>query len=69
MAWKLEFHSQRLERELAAMPPGLLARLLRYTERLEVFGPDLGMPHTRAIETPAGELAVAIRRMKEVRHE
>lgn len=31
------------------MPPGLLARYLRYSDRMEVYGPDLGMPHTRAI--------------------
>lgn len=31
------------------MPAGFLARYLRYTDRMEVFGPDLGMPHTRAI--------------------
>jgi len=31
------------------MPGGFLARYLRYTDRMEVFGPDLGMPHTRAM--------------------
>lgn len=31
------------------MPAGFLARYLRYTDRMEIFGPDLGMPHTRAI--------------------
>ncbi len=31
------------------MPAGFLARFLRYTDRMEVFGPDLGMPHTRAV--------------------
>lgn len=33
------------------MPAGFLARYLRYTDRMEVFGSDLGMPHTR----PMGE--------------
>ncbi|HYV07797.1 MAG TPA: type II toxin-antitoxin system RelE/ParE family toxin, partial [Blastocatellia bacterium] len=31
------------------LPAGLVARFLRYAERMEVFGPDLGMPHTRAM--------------------
>lgn len=31
------------------MPVGFLARFLRYAERMESFGPDLGMPHTRAM--------------------
>lgn len=31
------------------MPAGFLARYLRYSDRMEIFGPDLGMPHTRAL--------------------
>ncbi|MGH9845957.1 MAG: type II toxin-antitoxin system RelE/ParE family toxin [Blastocatellia bacterium] len=29
------------------MPAGFVARFLRYAERMEIYGPDLGMPHTR----------------------
>lgn len=88
------------------MPAGLLARYLRYAEQMEQYGPDLGMPHTRAMgrglfelrlkavegisrvfycnvvgrrivvlhlfvkkteKTPRRELAVAERRMKEIK--
>lgn len=49
MTWSVEFYSQRLEAEILALPAGLVARFLRYAERMEVFGPDLGMPHTRAM--------------------
>jgi phage-related protein len=28
----------------------MVARFIRYAERMEVFGPDLGMPHTRAMK-------------------
>mgnify|MGYP001457121603 CR=1 FL=1 len=38
------------------MPAGFLARFLRYAERMEVYGPDLGMPHTRAMEKGLFEL-------------
>ena len=31
------------------MPAGFLGRYLRYSDRMEVYGPDLGMPHTRAM--------------------
>lgn len=31
------------------MPAGFVARFLRYSERMKLFGPDLGMPHTRAM--------------------
>jgi phage-related protein len=31
------------------MPAGFLGRYLRYSDRMEVYAPDLGMPHTRAM--------------------
>jgi phage-related protein len=47
VGWKVIFCNARMERAILALPEGLLARFLRYAERLEAFGPDLGMPHTR----------------------
>ena len=29
------------------MPAGFVARILRCAERMEIYGPDLGMPYTR----------------------
>lgn len=49
MRWQVTFHSSNLEKEILALPAGFLARFLRYAERMEVYGPDLGMPHTRAM--------------------
>ncbi len=49
MNWKVTFYSAALEGEILRLPAGFLARFLRYAERMEVFGPDLGMPHTRAM--------------------
>ena len=34
---------------MVALPKGLQARYIHLTERLRTFGPDLGMPHTRAL--------------------
>ena len=31
------------------MPDGFLSRFVRYAERMEIYGPDLGMPRTRAM--------------------
>jgi phage-related protein len=31
------------------MQPSFVARFIRYAERMEQYGPDLGMPHTRAM--------------------
>jgi len=108
MTWKVGFFSRRLEVEILALPAGFVARFLRYAERMELYGPDLGMPHTRAMgqglfelrlkaaegiarilyctivdrqivmlhqfvkkteKTPAKELDIARRRMKEVKND
>ncbi len=47
MNWKVTFYNGRVEAELHALPAGFIARFIRYAERMEVYGPDLGMPHTR----------------------
>ena len=49
MTWMVSFFSQRLEAEILALPAGFVARFLKYAERMELYGPDLGMPHTRAM--------------------
>ena len=54
--WQVRFFSSRLQQAIFALPDGLLARFLRYAERLESFGPDLGMPHTRPMSRGLFEL-------------
>jgi len=106
MNWTITYYDESLQTEILALTAGLLARYLRYSDRMEVYGPDLGMPHTRAMgdglfelrlkaaegiarvfyctmvgrkivmlhnfikksdKTPSRELAIARRRMKEVK--
>ena len=40
------------------LAPGFVARFIRYAERMELFGPDLGMPHTRAMGGGLFELRI-----------
>lgn len=49
MNWKITYYSDSVQEEILAMPAGFLGRYLRYADRMEVFGPDLGMPHIRAM--------------------
>ena len=49
MNWTITYYSESVQAETLALPAGLLARYLRYSDRMEVYGPDLGMPHTRAM--------------------
>lgn len=58
MAWTISFYSDRLEAELLDLPPELVGRFVRYAERMETFGPDLGMPHTRAMSGGLYELRI-----------
>jgi len=45
----ITYYSESMQQEILAMPAGFLGRYLRYSDRMEMFGPDLGMPHTRAM--------------------
>ena len=49
MTWTVTFYSRKVEDEILALPAGFVARFVRYAERMQAFGPDLGMPHTRAM--------------------
>ena len=58
MNWRVSFYSARLQNEILKLPAGFVARFLRYAERMEIFGPDLGMPHTRAMGDGLFELRI-----------
>jgi len=49
MNWTITYYSESVQNEILAMPAGFLARFLKYTDRMELYGPDLGMPHTRSM--------------------
>ncbi len=54
--WRVSFYSPGLQKEILDLPAGFVARFLRYAERMEIYGPDLGMPHTRAMDGGLCEL-------------
>ena len=47
--WQVTLCNAAFQEELLLLPAGFVARFLRYAERMELYGPDLGMPHTRAM--------------------
>lgn len=49
VTWTIIYYSIPLQNEVLSLPAGILARYLRYSDRMEIYGPDLGMPHTRAM--------------------
>jgi phage-related protein len=49
MEWQIVYYSDDVQQAILAFPAGLQARYIHLTERMITFGPDLGMPHTRAL--------------------
>ena len=49
MNFTINYYSDALQAEILAMPHGILADYLRLTDLLVVFGPQLRLPHSRAM--------------------
>uniref|UniRef100_C6DZF5 Type II toxin-antitoxin system RelE/ParE family toxin n=1 Tax=Geobacter sp. (strain M21) TaxID=443144 RepID=C6DZF5_GEOSM len=47
--FRLSYYDEAVEAELDAWPVRLRARFRALTIRMEEYGPNLGMPHTRAL--------------------
>jgi phage-related protein len=58
VAWSVTFLNDRVEGDILGLPAGFVARFIRYAEGMEQFGPDLGMPHTRAMGGGLFELRI-----------
>jgi phage-related protein len=54
--WKIEYYSDTVQREILALPSGLLARYIHLTDRMIAFGPNFGAHHTRAMDKGLFEL-------------
>ncbi len=54
MNWRIGYYSPKLEEDIL----GLLARYLHLTDLMLEFGSNLGMPHTKVIESGLFELRV-----------
>ena len=61
MDWEIRYHDEKLQTEVFALPVGILARYFHCTDRMLKFGPDLGMPHTRAMSAGLFELRLKSR--------
>ena len=61
MNWTITYYSDSVQEEILAMPAGFLGRYLRYSDRMAVYGPDLGMPHARSMGEGLIELRLKAR--------
>src|SRR5438045_3000558 len=49
MDWASLYFSEDLQQEIMGFPAGMQARYIHLTERMVSFGPNLGMPPSRAM--------------------
>jgi hypothetical protein len=49
MQWKIEYYSEKVQLTVDAWPVGIRAFYARITERMKIYGPNLGMPMTRSL--------------------
>lgn len=49
MSWTIAFYSSVVENSIQDMPEGFVASYFRLADAMLEFGPNLGMPHTRAM--------------------
>ena len=50
MEWEIIYYSEALQEEISTLPVGIQARYVHLTERMCIYGANLGMPHTKAIK-------------------
>jgi len=48
MSWEVKFY-QGVDNDIAIMPNGIRQRMVRLLEMIEIKGPNLGEPHTKAM--------------------
>lgn len=58
MNYSIDYYSSRVQKDIALLPKTMVARYLKLADRMVRFGPDLGMPHTRAMGDGLFELRV-----------
>ncbi|HET8553313.1 MAG TPA: type II toxin-antitoxin system RelE/ParE family toxin [Rhodanobacteraceae bacterium] len=47
--WQLSYYNHKVAATVEAWPTGIRAGYLRIVEAIQEHGPDLGLPHTRAM--------------------
>ncbi|EBR9832064.1 type II toxin-antitoxin system RelE/ParE family toxin [Salmonella enterica subsp. enterica serovar Anatum] len=48
MNYTIEYYNEEVEAEILSLPDTLQARYIRYTEKMCIYGANLGAPHTEA---------------------
>lgn len=49
MEWQIEYYNATIRKEIKELPTHLFARYQSMIDKMGIYGPNLGMPHTRAM--------------------
>ena len=49
MTWTIEYYSEKVRLTIDAWPVGIRAFYAKTVDRMKIYGPNLGMPLTRAM--------------------
>jgi phage-related protein len=49
VSYEIVFYNARVETAILEWPPGIAANFATIAERIEIYGPNLGLPHTAAM--------------------
>jgi len=56
MEWEITYYNEAVQKEIQNLPVGIQARYIRLTERMIIYGANLGMPHTKSMKDGLFEL-------------
>lgn len=56
MRWTITYYSEKLQEDILKLPAGIQARYVFLSDKMRIYGPNLGMPHTRALKDGLFEL-------------
>ena len=58
MEWEIIYYNEALQEEISTFPVGIQARYIHLTERMRIYGANLGMPHTKPVKDGLFELRI-----------
>jgi phage-related protein len=50
VSWEIVYYSEKEQKSIGKWPIGIRASYARITETIEEFGPNLGLPYTKAMK-------------------
>ena len=50
MRWTIKYYDEQVQNDILDLPDKLQARYLQLTDRMLIYGPNLGEPHTKSLK-------------------